>query len=604
MTPSRRDAHDPDSDDLRDYVRAKQSVVDVVRDAGRLLTGGGSSLPEPCEELLVKLAEDRFNLAVVGQFKRGKSTLMNALIGCELLPTGILPLTSAVTTLCYGPKERIRLRRRGWAMEQEIGRDELADYVTERGNPGNEKGLLEARIELPNRFLRRGLYFVDTPGVGSAHSENTATTYAFLPETDAVVFVTSVEAPLGEIEERFLRDIHEHAARLFVVVNKIDLVHRRERQEVLVYIRSRIEPILGEAPRLYAVSATQALSAAVRHDDETLRDSGLPALESALATYLAHEQGRAFLLNVLDRALGLLATVEPGENRRPSDDGRGASETDPAGPLRVRALALRDHLAGGGSLAVAVAPETAGPDETAAPDLAEAAARSEAGESSASVALRSGTCPICAAQGQAIFGFFAGWQNALASKQSAQKAFTVARGFCPIHTWQFSQLASPQGLSTGYAPLVEATASALRSALDGDEMAVSSTLPGLAPAVEGCAACEVLRATAAREVAGLCERLSSPDGRRAYEAGESVCVPHLALAVAAAPDRQLAEWLVSDQIRRLDELAEDLRSYALKRDALRRGLINAREERAWRRALVALVGERNAAGAPSVQDEL
>jgi predicted GTPase len=193
---------------LRHYTLAKQEVAAVVRAAKQCFHELGLQDAERhLQEHLVQLAEDRFNLAVVGQFKRGKSTLMNAILGRDVLPTGLLPLTSAITTLCYGPTERVVLRRKGWTVEQEVPLAQLATYITERGNPGNEQGLIEARVELPLPFLRRGLYFIDTPGIGSAHLENTATTYAFLPQMTAVIFVTSVEAPLSEAEESFLADI-------------------------------------------------------------------------------------------------------------------------------------------------------------------------------------------------------------------------------------------------------------------------------------------------------------------------------------------------------------------------------------------------------------
>src|SRR5581483_85863 len=124
-----------DSDEissLRRYTLAKQEVAASVRAAKQLFqTLGAAEAAERCQELLVQLAEDRFNLAVVGQFKRGKSTLMNAVIGRDLLPTGLLPLTSAITTLCYGPKPRVILKRQGWSLDDEIPLDELAQYVTE-----------------------------------------------------------------------------------------------------------------------------------------------------------------------------------------------------------------------------------------------------------------------------------------------------------------------------------------------------------------------------------------------------------------------------------------------------------------------------------------
>src|SRR5579885_2959802 len=90
-----------------------------------------------CRRILARLAEDRFNLAVVGQFSRGKSSLMNALLGAEKLPTGVLPLTSVITTVAYGETERVLVQREGWNFSQEVRLDELAEYVTQRGNPGN-----------------------------------------------------------------------------------------------------------------------------------------------------------------------------------------------------------------------------------------------------------------------------------------------------------------------------------------------------------------------------------------------------------------------------------------------------------------------------------
>lgn len=185
---------------LRRYTLTKQEVAAAVRAAKQLFQAHGLlEATERCQALVVQLAEDRFNLAVVGQFKRGKSTLMNAVIGRNLLPTGFLPLTSAITTLCYGSAERVLLRRQGWTWEQEVPLAQLADFITEHGSPGNEKRLIEARVELPLPFLRRGLHFIDTPGIGSARHENTATTYAFLPQMDAVIFVTSVEVPPARI---------------------------------------------------------------------------------------------------------------------------------------------------------------------------------------------------------------------------------------------------------------------------------------------------------------------------------------------------------------------------------------------------------------------
>jgi GTP-binding protein EngB required for normal cell division len=576
-----------ETDQLRDYILVKQEVSEVIRTARQLFQmQGRTESAEQCQALLVKLAEDRFNLAVMGQFKRGKSSLMNAVIGRDLLPTGLLPLTSAITALCYGPQERALLRRKGWSIQQQISLDELVDYVTERGNPGNDKGLIEARVELPARFLRRGLYFIDTPGVGSARQENTATTYAFLPEVDAVIFVTSVEAPLSETEKNFLYDIRQHVRKLFVVVNKMDLLHAGERDELLRYIHTEIEQTLGESNlALYPISANQALAARLNQDSAALQASGLLEFEAALTSFLAEEQGRAFLIATLDRALSIAAS-------------EASSSTTPAAPqaplaaLLTKTESLRAMLLSGAPL-----PSTYnldGPDATDMKVIERAIAASHPRQSqdNEQALLRSSTCPICERQSQAIFDFFAQWQYRLVVDGTARRAFATAHGFCAAHTWQFQQIASPQGISEGYAPLIESIVDELHHVNGRSPTQAAAHIRTLLAGAETCAACQVLRKTEAEQIERFLPYIATAEGRRLYDSAEGLCLPHLCAVLAASPNNEVAEFLIDEQARQLEEISEEMHSYILKRDALRRELWHARETSAWRRALVQIVGER------------
>lgn len=597
---------------LRHYTLAKQAVATSVRAAKQLFQAQGvQEAAERCQVLVVQLAEDRFNLAVVGQFKRGKSTLMNAVLGRNLLPTGLLPLTSAITTLCYGSKERVMLNRKGWSWEQEIPLAQLETYITERGNPGNEKGLVEARVELPLPFLRRGLHFIDTPGIGSARHENTATTYAFLPQMNAVIFVTSVEAPLSEAEERFLVDIRGQVRQLFVVVNKIDVLGDTDREEVLGYIHTRLEQLVGtEAAHLFPLSARDGLTAKLNHDDAGLHRSGLAPFEQTLTAFLAEAQGRTFLVSVLDRALRLIA-----EASLMLSTAQANGEIEPHGSaheLRQTMESLRALLLAGVPLsAMRTAVEPAAADSRVI-DQANDASRSparEAGSEQAKAHTR--TCPVCAAQGQALFAFFAKWQYRLATDTTAQSAFAAKRGLCPVHTWQFQEMASPQGISDGYAPLIETMAVELSRLIEyGAERAAAPLAVLLADATT-CAACRLMRETAAEQIEQLLAYLVTAEGREDYASSTGLCLPHLQAALAHVEHRVdgtiersvVAEFLLREQVRRLENLADDLRSYTLKRDALRRGLLHQEEEHAWRRALVQLVGERAARGGAMMADQ-
>jgi len=166
---------------LAGYERRKHELAQILREmhAGAYQTKH-QALEREISELTRKLAEDRFYLTVVGQFSRGKSTLMNAVLGKDYLPSGIVPVTSAITAVSYGSRERVVLRVAGSNLTSEIRIQELADFVTERMNPGNRNRIEMAEVQVPVEILQRGFFFVDTPGLGSAVRENTATTLNFL----------------------------------------------------------------------------------------------------------------------------------------------------------------------------------------------------------------------------------------------------------------------------------------------------------------------------------------------------------------------------------------------------------------------------------------
>jgi small GTP-binding protein len=259
------------------------------------------------QSLLAKIAEDRFNLAVLGSFNRGKSTLMNAILGMDRLPTGILPHTSVITTVTYGSQEQVLIRCAGWALSQKIPLEKLDDYITERGNPGNHRRATVAEIQLPAEILRRGLSLIDTPGIGSGIAANTNTTERFLPEIDGAIFVSSVESPIGETEVRFLRRIYKEVGKVFVVINKLDLLSEKDQREVLAFVNTHLEAELKARDfSLFAISAKSALNAKLRGDKESLKKSGLLQLEQAISEFLSAEKASHFCNRVLDRLAELL----------------------------------------------------------------------------------------------------------------------------------------------------------------------------------------------------------------------------------------------------------------------------------------------------------
>jgi len=574
----------PDIGKLKAYTKAKQSVAREVRLLKRFFAQHGDpARADECQELTVRLAEDRFTLAVLGQFKRGKSSLMNAVIGRDLLPTGILPLTSAITVLRYGPQERLVVHREGFTFPEEAPVWRLAEYVTEKGNPANRKKVKEACLELPLAFLRRGLEFVDTPGVGSTIEANTATAYGYLPQCDAVLFVTSVDTPLTKIEVDFLGRIREHVRKIFFVINKTDLLGQAERDEVLRFVSDALKTLVGgQAIRVFPLSCRMGLEAKTAGDMDAYAASGLKVLEEALAEFLSSEKASTFLTSVLDKALRLIteASLHNADAVAVRDGLAKRSKT-----VQRRLLHLEDQLAG--DAARSVLPTEPGPSPEIPPPVEQAP--SAICEADLEQDLRTRGCPVCQPMGRAVSDFFAHWQYALSSDEAAQTAFAAEIGFCPLHTWQLFALSSPQGISLGYPRLLERLSSELSRA------AGLPTTTGAVPRIpdsRNCRVCRLLREVERAHTRRLADFVQTAEGRQAYARSQGVCLRHLDLLVKAVAHEEASQFLLAEAARRFEEIAEDMQNFAMKREALRRALHNQDEEDAYVRGVIRVVGEK------------
>jgi GTPase SAR1 family protein len=281
-------------------------VRDVLRRVLALLRKGGDVPPSAIEALEGKLASNAFDLVAIGQFKRGKTSVINALIGEELLPVGVLPLTSIVTVLGYGEALSILVRYEEGRSE-EIPRERLREFVTEAGNPHNEKHVSEVAIAFPSEWLKEGLRLVDTPGIGSVYQHNTDVARRFLPKADAVLFLLSVDQPASQAELDYLKEAARLASRIFVLVNKADLVGEAELSELLQFTRRALADLPGQGASLFAVSARLALEGRKRSCEELIARSGFPAFLQRLKSFLSGEKEEVFLRSLARAGLRLVA---------------------------------------------------------------------------------------------------------------------------------------------------------------------------------------------------------------------------------------------------------------------------------------------------------
>jgi GTPase Era involved in 16S rRNA processing len=293
-----------------------KELLERVRNLCEELGEGFSEPLTRVAELQQRLAEERFHLAVLGQFKRGKSTLLNALLGEPLLPTGVVPLTSIPTLLRAGETRGVRIifhdgRQTSYSdLALEQASDVLARHVTEKENPRNRLGVKRVEVEHPSSLLIAGVVLIDTPGIGSTFRHNTEATLNFLAQCDAALFVVSADPPITEVEKAFLTAARGKVAELCFVMNKVDYLSGSELKEAMEFFERTIGEFgYPKSGQIFEVSAKQGIDARVHEERSLWRDSGVERLQNYLLDFLSREKSRTLHIALARKAVDVVANA-------------------------------------------------------------------------------------------------------------------------------------------------------------------------------------------------------------------------------------------------------------------------------------------------------
>lgn len=261
-----------------------------------------------------KLTSHKFSVGIMGEFRRGKSTVINALLGREIMPSDILPTTATMNRVTYDLRPHAQVIKNDGSVI-EIPVDEIAYYVTKTNDENAKRAEMvdEAIVYYPCQFCQNGVDIVDTPGLNDDERMDKISE-EIIPKLDAVIMVIVPGAPFSKSEAEFVRNklMGSDLGRLMFLVNKIDTIRPKDRERLVDGIKEKIQTtvldkmseIYGAGSEEYAdakakignihifpISAANALDGRLDGDSELLEESGIRQFEDALTHMLTIERG-------------------------------------------------------------------------------------------------------------------------------------------------------------------------------------------------------------------------------------------------------------------------------------------------------------------------
>ncbi len=199
------------------------------------------------------LAQRDITVAIVGRFKAGKSSFINDFIGQPILPVGVVPVTTVITEIRFGPMEKAEVHFLD-GQRKELSVNEIGSYVSERENPENYKRAAAIQVELPSLARFRGLTFVDTPGLESVLAHDTDTSMRWLPNVGLALVAVSVDPPLSQRDIELLKTLYRFTPNVCILLTKVDLLDAAERSEVLEFVRTQLGNTFRQPPGVHPYS--------------------------------------------------------------------------------------------------------------------------------------------------------------------------------------------------------------------------------------------------------------------------------------------------------------------------------------------------------------
>jgi small GTP-binding protein len=249
-----------DSDLSTRLVQLPESDGELLREVGNIIDRRGLvEFRASLSQLVEKIENSTYEIAFFGRVSAGKSSLLNRIIGVDLLPTGVTPITAVPTRIKNGAVSELLVRTVD-GKSAHYGIDRLADFATEPRNPSNAKHVTRLLLSTPLPILPQEVVLVDTPGLGSLALEGATETLAYLPRCDLGIVLVDASSSLHPEDVATVDALRAASVPVLVVLSKVDLLNKKDRGPLLDYTRRQLEHQLGADINVAPLSARPELS--------------------------------------------------------------------------------------------------------------------------------------------------------------------------------------------------------------------------------------------------------------------------------------------------------------------------------------------------------
>lgn len=286
------------------YRKTKKDIVASLERLNEIYEECGSN-NRRLVEIINKFKTDNFQIVVLGEFSRGKSTFINTLLNKNILPSNIIPTTAVLTKIHYGEEPKVIINYKNNTSDT-IDINELKRYITTLETEDLANQIVDAEVYYPTQFCLDGCSIIDSPGVNDINQQKVDITYNYIPKSDAAIILLDPDQPFTESEKEFIENkiIDNKVGKLFFLLNKFDQVDEKNKEELVNYVKNRLlslKEIGSRDIKFYCISSKEALKARLKGEDNSYNRE-FKKFENDLMEFLIKEKGKYIMLNTMAKS--------------------------------------------------------------------------------------------------------------------------------------------------------------------------------------------------------------------------------------------------------------------------------------------------------------